>query len=149
MSASLTLATPEHSAQVLALVAAFHAEAGSTQSDDARAQAVLPLLDGNPLGAIYLIGPLRAPVGYVALSFGWSIEFGGMDCILDELFVRPPVRGRGIAGEVLISLPKALAGAGVRAMHLEVRPDNETAQRLYARAGFAPRNDYHLMTRRL
>ena len=147
MSAALTLATAEHADKLLPLVAAFHAEAGLTSSEEIRRAAVLPLLDGIPHGAAYLIGPPRAPIGYVIVTFGWSVEFGGMDAFVDEIFIRPGVRGRGIASEVLISLPRALAGAGVKALHLEVSKSNANAERLYARAGFKLRDGYHLMTR--
>ncbi|MEO0501873.1 MAG: GNAT family N-acetyltransferase [Pseudomonadota bacterium] len=149
MSAALTLATSEHFERLDALVAAFHAEEGITLSVEARQAGLQPLLDGIPHGAAYLIGPPRAPIGYVIVTFGWSVEFGGMDGFVDEIFVRPGVRGRGVAGEVLLSLPRALAAAGVKALHLEVAEDNEAAQRLYARSGFGLRKGYHLMTRKL
>ena len=148
MSAALTLATPEHLNPLVALVSAFHAEEGIAQSESDCEDALLPLLEGSPHGAAYLIGPPRAPIGYIILSFGWSVEFGGLDGFVDELFIRPGVRGRGIASEVLINLPNALGSAGLKALHLEVARDNETARRVYARAGFKDRSDYHLMTRR-
>ncbi|MEL6451385.1 MAG: GNAT family N-acetyltransferase [Pseudomonadota bacterium] len=149
MSAVLTLAQPDHADRLLPLIAAFHAEEGIDQTDAQRAHAVAPLLEGIPHGAVYLIGPPRAPIGYIVVTFGWSIEFGGMDGFVDELYVRPGVRGRGIASEVLLSLPRALAEAGLKALHLEVSSENASAQRLYARAGFGLRAGYHLMTRRL
>ncbi|MEL6100659.1 MAG: GNAT family N-acetyltransferase [Pseudomonadota bacterium] len=148
MSAALTLAMGDHAERLLGLIAAYHEEEGLSLSAEARKAAVMPLLQGSPHGAIYLIGPAKAPIGYVALSFGWSIEFGGMDGFVDELFIRPGVRGRGIATEVLQALPRALAGAGLKALHLEVATANETAQRLYGRSGFQMRENYHLMTRR-
>jgi len=147
MSAVLTLATIDHYDRLLPLVTAFHAEAGITLTDAQRAAAIAPLLEGSPHGAAYLIGPPRAPIGYIIVSFGWAVEFGGMDGFVDELFVRPGVRGRGIASEVLIALPRALSGVGLKALHLEVSTDNSGAQRLYKRAGFALREGYHLMTR--
>lgn len=149
MSAALTLATNEHFTRLDALVAAFHAEEGIALSDEARAAGLQPLLDGIPHGVAYLIGPPRAPIGYVVVTFGWSIEFGGMDGFIDEIFIRPGVRGRGIATEVLLALPRALGDAGVKALHLEVALENITAQKLYARAGFRLRDGYHLMTRML
>lgn len=149
MSAALTLATPEHFDRMDALVAAFHAEEEIDLSPDARAAGIQPLLAGIPHGAAYLIGPPRAPIGYVVVTFGWSIEFGGMDGFIDEIFIRPGVRGRGIATEVLLALPRALGDAGVKALHLEVGADNVVAQRLYTRAGFRAREGYHLMTRLL
>ena len=149
MSASLTLGKPEHLDKLLALVAAFHAEEGIDLSDEARRAGVAPLLDGIPYGAAYLIGPPRAPIGYIVITFGWSVEYGGLDAIIDELYIRPGVRGRGIASEALIALPRALAGGGLRAIHLEVDRTNEAAQKLYRRAGFAPRDNYVVMSRQL
>ena len=149
MSAALHLARPEDLDRLLPLVTAFHAEEGLEQSDEATRAALTPLLEGSPYGAAYIIGPTRAPIGYVIITFGWSVEFGGMDGFVDEIYIRPRVRGRGIASEVLLELPKALADAGMKALHLEVDRDNDTAQRLYGRTGFKPRERYMLMTRRL
>ncbi|MCA0872020.1 GNAT family N-acetyltransferase [Seohaeicola saemankumensis] len=149
MSTALHLAKPEDLDRLLSLVAAFHAEQGLEGSDEARAGALAPLLEGIPHGAVYLIGPVRAPIGYIVVTFGWSVELGGLDAFIDEIYVRPAVRGRGIATDVLIALPRALAGAGVQAIHLEVERSNEVAQRLYARAGFQGRGKYLLMSKRL
>ncbi len=149
MSAAFTLAKPEHLDRLIGLVAAFHAEAGIEQTDEARRNGLAPLLDGIPHGVAYLIGPARAPIGYVIISFGWSVEFGGMDAIIDEIYVRPGVRGRGIASEALLALPNALSSGGVKAVHLEVDKTNEIAKKLYARAGFRPRENFIFMTRKL
>lgn len=149
MSTALHLARLDDLDRVMTLVTAFHAEEGLSSTDEERRAAVLPLLEGSPYGCIYLIGPARAPLGYVVATFGWSVEFGGMDGFIDEIYIRPAVRGRGIAGNVLFDLPKALAKAGVKALHLEVDRDNETAQRLYTRARFQPRDRYMMMTKRL
>ncbi len=105
------------------------------------------MLEGIPHGTIYLIGPARAPIGYIVISFGWSVEFGGLDGFVDELYIRRAVRGRGLATDVLLALPRALAQAGLRALHLEVARGNEAAQKLYLRAGFKAREDHYLMTR--
>jgi ribosomal protein S18 acetylase RimI-like enzyme len=147
VSASLHLAGPADLDRLIPLVAAFHSEMDIVQDDTTRRAALHPLLEGSPHGAAYLIGPGRAPIGYVVITFGWSVEFGGLDGFVDEIFIRPTVRGRGIASEVLLALPRALAGAGLRALHLEVDRDDTAAQRLYAKTGFAARPRYMLMTR--
>lgn len=144
---ALNLAKPDDLDRVLRLVADFHAEEGITQDTETRRAAILPLLEGSPHGAIYLVGPGRAPIGYAIVSFGWSVEFGGLDGFIDEIYIRPGVRGRGIGTEVLVSLPKALAGAGLRALHLEVDRDNEKARALYSKLNFQPRDRYMLMSR--
>ena len=149
MTAALRLARPDDLDRLMGLVSAFHAEAGIEQDADQRREALLPLLEGIPHGCVYLIGPGRAPLGYIILTFGWSVEFGGMDGFVDEIYIRPAVRGRGIASEVLLELPKALADAGLTALHLEVDRTNEAAQKLYLRTGFKPRDRYMLMSRQL
>lgn len=149
MSAALTLGKPEHLDKILPLCAAFHTSEGISSTEEDRIAALSPLLDGSPYGAIYVIGPVRAPIGYIVICFGWSVEFGGLDAIVDELFVRPSVRGRGIATEALVSLPNALSSFGLRAIHLEVDRENEAALKLYRRAGFETRERYMFMSRKL
>jgi len=149
MSAALTLAGPDHLERILPLVAAFHAEQSIEMTEEARRAGVEPLLTGIPHGCAYIIGPPRAPIGYIVVTFGWSVEFGGLDAIIDELFVRPGVRGRGIASEALIALPRALAVGGLRAIHLEVDRENAIAVKFYRRAGFTPREQFMFMSRRL
>ncbi|MFV2002435.1 MAG: hypothetical protein ACC619_05590 [Paracoccaceae bacterium] len=51
-----------------------------------------------------------------------------------------------MGSEVLAALLPALGEHGVKALHLEVSPDN-SARRLYRRAGFRLRDGHHLMTR--
>lgn len=149
MSASLHLAGPDDLPQLLPMVAAFHEGENIDSTEEKRAAALQPLLDGAPHGAVWLIGPVRAPLGYIAISFGWSIEYGGLDAVVDELFIRPRVRGRGIASEALALMGKTLGAAGVKALHLEVHDENATAIRLYSRAHFARRAGYGLMSREL
>lgn len=146
---ALNLAKPEDIDRVMRLVADFHQEEGITQDEGTRREAILPLLEGSPHGAVYLLGPGRAPIGYITVSFGWSLEFGGMDGFVDEIYIRPGVRGRGIGSEVMQALPKALAGAGLRALHLEVDRENTKARKLYEKLHFEPRERYMLMSRRL
>jgi len=144
----LTLARTDHLDALLRLVADFHGECGISQDDATRRAALLPLLDGSPHGAAYLAGPVRAPIGYVIVTFGWSVEFGGLDGIVDELYIRPGVRKRGIGTELLSALPRALAGAGLKALHLEVDRGDEKACGLYRKLGFEPRDRVMLMSRR-
>jgi len=144
---ALTLAKPDHIDQILPLIAAFHSEVGIMQPDAKRRAAVQPLLDGSPHGAIYIAGPVRAPIGYAAISFGWSLEFGGLDGIIDEIYIHPGVRGRGIGSEMLSAVPKALADAGLCALHLEVARDDDKTRAFYERMHFSPRDGYLLMSR--
>ncbi|QFT63631.1 Acetyltransferase (GNAT) family protein [Roseivivax halotolerans] len=144
---SLHLASPGDAEKLLPLVAAFHTEMGFGTDAEHQAQAIAPLLDGSPHGAIWLVGPRKAPVGYIVITFGWSVEFGGLDAIVDEVYVRPAVRRRGMGGEALNEIAKALKDAGVHALHLEVAQSDDQAQNFYSRARFKTRDGYVFMSR--
>ncbi len=144
---AITLARPDDLDRLLPLVAAFHAEQGVDMDDGGRRAAMQPLLEGSPHGALYIVGPNRAPIGYVMISFGWSLRFGGLDGVLDEIFIRPGVRGRRIGTEILLALPKTLGAAGLRALHLEVERDKDRARALFERLSFRASERSMRMTR--
>lgn len=146
---ALHIAGPEDAARLLPMIAAFHADMGIERSDAQREAALQPLLDGIPHGVAYLVGPRRSPVGYIVITFGYSVEMGGIDAFIDEFWIRPAVRGRGMGSEVLADLGPALGQHGVAALHLEVQRDDAAAQRLYARNHFRLRDGFCLMTRKL
>jgi ribosomal protein S18 acetylase RimI-like enzyme len=146
MSRLLHLCGADDIDRLLPMVAAYHAFEGIETTEAHRRAALEPLLGGSPHGGAWFIGPRLAPVGYVIVSFGWSVEFGGLEGMIDEFYVREAVRGRGMGSEALRALTATLTGAGLRALHLEVGEDNAKAQRFYARLGFDLREGYRLMS---
>ena len=149
MATALHLCTTDERDRLRDLMTRFAEEVGLPQSPEDRMAALDPLLAGEPYGMAYLLGPSRAPVGYVIVTLGYGIELGGREAWIDEIYVRPSVRGRGIAGEVLQAVSQSLRKAGVRAIHLEARRDDPATQGLYRKAGFALRDGWCLMTRSL
>ena len=146
MTTSITLAGPDDHARVMGLMERNIAETGQDWDPVTRERALAPLLDGSPHGAIWLIGPVRAPLGYVLVSFGWSISLGGSEGWVDEVFIRPSVRRRGIGTEVLHAIAVALSKGGVKALHVRL-PDAATVnQRFCERVGFAHQPDIRLMS---
>ena len=87
-------------------------------------------------------------MGYLVVAFGYSLELRGKDAFVDELYVAPAHRGRGLAKGALREAESRCHEAGIRALHLEVRPDNAQARRLYASAGYQDRK-YYLMSKKL
>jgi ribosomal protein S18 acetylase RimI-like enzyme len=132
----LHIAGPDDLERLLPMVAGFQDHIGQPRNAEALEQALSPLLEGTPLGVVYLIGPRRAPVGYIALSFGWSIGFGGLEARISQFWVRSAVRGRGMGGDVLLALVPALAKHGLAAISLELPESDVRAQSLYLRRGF-------------
>lgn len=85
-------------------------------------------------------------VGYSVVTFGYSLEYRGRDAFVDELYVAPEWRGRGLARAALSVIEAECREAGVRALHLEVERNKETARGLYRRWGFVE-HDRVLMTK--
>ncbi len=147
MTTAIHLAGPDDADRLLTLIAAFQTEYGIERSDEQRAAALMPLLEGSPLGAAWLFGLAKAPTGYTVITFGWSMEMGGMEAYVDELYIRPMVRKRGIASEVLLAISSSLSDVGVMALHVRANPEDHTTQRLYTRARFQLRDQQSVMTR--
>jgi len=146
MEVQLCQADRHQLAQILPLVAAYHACEQIPSSAAARESAIAQLLDDRRLGGLWLIEVDAETAGYIALCRGFSIEFNGFDAFVDEFFLLPEFRGRGVGKAVLAEI-KRLAGAlGINALHLEVALDNQPARKFYANAGFEKRDKYLLMS---
>jgi GNAT superfamily N-acetyltransferase len=101
--------------------------------DDAKVRtALIPLLESDDLGVVYLIGGPHA--GYAVVTWGYSIESGGRDGLLDEIYVR--TRGEGLGGEAFEEIFDDLRRRGIRRMFLETERPNSDVRRFYARHGF-------------
>lgn len=145
MSVTLRLARPEDHARTLALAIAYHAELG--QPTERLDGALGPVLQGLPSAVLYLIGPPKSPVGYALVSFGHALHLGGATATIAELFIRPPVRGRGMGGGAVDALAKALAPHGVVALYIDAPAANPRATVFCRRLGFLPSDARTVMTR--
>lgn len=82
-------------------------------------------------------------VGYALLASFWSNELGGEICTIDELYVKPALRGNGYGTALVRSLSSA-EGLWPRrpvALELETTPDNRRARSLYQRLGFTEKRN--------
>jgi ribosomal protein S18 acetylase RimI-like enzyme len=144
----IRLAAPADAPALLALVAAMHAQ--ERLSMDASVEAALGgLLADGGLGFVLVAEASPAAgeaAGYAVVGFGFSLEFGGRDAFVDELFVRDAERGRGIGSALLAHAERQARQRGVQAFHLEVDHANQRARRLYERLGYKA-HPRHLMTK--
>lgn len=77
-------------------------------------------------------------VGVAAMSFVLTLEHGGLGAWLEELYVEPAHRGRGVGTQLVHAACAVAIGEGARAVDLEVEAGHERAGRLYERCGFRP-----------
>jgi GNAT superfamily N-acetyltransferase len=115
--------------------------------DERTARAALEqILRDRRFGVIQLIRVDGAAAGYLVLTFGFSLEFGGRDALVDELYLRENFRGHGLGKASLVLAESVCREEGIRALHLEVDRVNTRAQALYRQAGFRD-HDRYLLTK--
>jgi GNAT superfamily N-acetyltransferase len=124
-------ATPADLPTLLDLCAEY-CEADGHHFDPAGYEAALrPLLADDTHGVVWLVD---GGDGYAVVTWGWSLESGGPDALLDEFYVRR--RGEGVGTAVLAEVVTAVRGRGAHRLFLETERPNEAARRFYRRAGF-------------
>ena len=133
-------------ADLLVMMEALYRNDGHSFDAAMAERATRSLLDSPTWGHIWLIQQDGRSIGYVVLTFGFSLEFGGRDALLDELFILEPYRSRGLGRQALQFVFDHCRREGIRALHLEVLLGNDKAAAIYSQFGFEP-DTRQLMTK--
>jgi ribosomal protein S18 acetylase RimI-like enzyme len=128
------------------MAVAFNAEDGHPLTAAGR-RALKLLCEGTPHGLGFMVEHHGDAVGYIVVGLGFSIEFGGVDGFLDEFYVEPVHRARGLGTAAMEQLGKLARRRKIKALHLEAMPQNDRAARLYERLGYRV-SDRRLMSKR-
>jgi GNAT superfamily N-acetyltransferase len=126
----------------------YYAESGYPFDAQRHAEAIRGLIDDASRGRLWWIEDGGETAGYVALTFGWSLEYQGRDAFVDDLYLRKAFRARGLGTRAIERVEAEARALGVRALHLEVERENAAGRSLYARRGFRG-NDRLLLSKRL
>jgi len=122
-------------------------EPGKIEFDEAAAHAALRmLLQELQLGRIWVLWKRDTAVGYIVLTLGFSFEFRGRDAFIDELYIEPAYRRRGLGRMAMEFAERRARELGVNAVHLEVDHGNDPALELYRRIGYVDHKRF-LMTK--
>ena len=78
--------------------------------------------------------------GYALISLKWSHAYGGRVLWLEELFVCPEHRGKGLGRALLKFIEQKALALSCARVRLEVEPDNIRAWALYENFGFEALN---------
>jgi GNAT superfamily N-acetyltransferase len=140
----LRRATPADLLELLDLVAEYCAADAHVFDADRARTALLPLLEDDTHGQVWVRDSSggsaeggRASVtldGYIVTAWCWSLESGGRECLVDELYVRDRRRGHG--RELVTRALDAAREHGCRVAFLETEAANEDARAFYGRLGF-------------
>ena len=136
MTVAMRQASEPDLPDLLELMHEFYAESGYALNPDRARAAFLPLLGPSQLGEVWLAELEGRVAGHLVLTFCYSMEYGGRSAFVEDLFVRPALRNRGVGRALVGHARKICEGLGVRAMHLEVARTNGPAQTVYRAVGF-------------
>jgi ribosomal protein S18 acetylase RimI-like enzyme len=122
-------------------------EPGKIEFDEPAVRGVLgSFLQQPELGRMWVLCDRQTLAGYVVLTLGFSFEYRGRDAFIDELYIEPAYRRRGLGRMAMEFVESRAKELGVNAVHLEVDHGNHPAMELYRRIGYAD-HDRHLMTK--
>ncbi len=133
---------------VLSMIYHFYEEFDYEYDENIMRDAMMRLLLDENIGEMYLIEKEQQQIGYAVLTFGFSLEYGGRDAFIDEIFLKPPNRGQGIGREAVRFLLERARVLNIRALHLEVENENRRALKMYEDQGFKS-NKRSLLTHRI
>jgi GNAT superfamily N-acetyltransferase len=145
LKTAIRLAAGDDIGTLVALMGEFYGEAGFDLERGPAERAFNGLLADPRLGRILLIEDDGLPAGYVVLTLGYSMEYGGLRGFVDDFFVRPSSRDRGLGAKALEAVKALAIDLDVRALLVETGVEGHPARRLYQRAGYEP-NDRALLT---
>ena len=145
-SVQIRFATSADIQRLLPLVREFY-EYERLQLNETRYVELAQMLVAHPdLGRMMVVEESGELVGYAVVGFGFSLEFGGRDALLDEFYVHEPYRGRGIGTKVMEAVEELCRSQGIKAIHLEADHFNARVHEYYKRMGFRD-HERHLMTK--
>ena len=133
---AIRLARMEDVGGLVGLMTEFYAEAGFPLDPEPARRAFTHLLGDAALGRIWIAEDAGAPIGYLVLTLGFSMEFGAPRGFVDDFFIRPAARRRGLGAAMLAAVRDYCLGAGIAALLVETGLEGHPARRLYHRAGF-------------
>ena len=118
------------------LMRQFYAEANFTLSEARALRAFESLLDDSRLGQVWMIEEDGHPAGFVVLTVSFSMEYGGLRGFVDDFYVTPQYRRKGLGHAALEEVKRACRRRGVRALLVETEPENQAALSAYRSVGF-------------
>ena len=136
---NIQLASTNDIQTILRLMPIYY-EFDHLEFDETKARTALQeFLSDSTLGRFWLLESEvnKEAIGYIALTFGYSFEYGGKVAMIDELFVLESQRGKGFGSQAIQYAQQECKKLGLKAMRLEVTKTNLDVIRLYEKLGFS------------
>ena len=96
----------------------------------------------NKESVIFIAFDDNNPIGFVQLYPSFSSVSMNRTWVLNDLYVKKTVRGKGLGEQLLKKAINFAASTGAKGVSLETGKENLTAQRLYEKMGFERESHY-------
>lgn len=126
---------------LLQMMEEFYVEGDHALDHDQATLAFTKLLDHSDYGMIWLHESDSEANGYVVFTVRFAMEYGGLVGSIDDLYVRPAVRRKGVGKQLLESVLVECHDRNLHGLDVEVAPENLGAQSLYSSLGLQPHGD--------
>jgi GNAT superfamily N-acetyltransferase len=138
VSVELGVATRLDLPQLVALLGVlFSQEAEFVPDDTKQTRALEKILADDSVGRIHVARDGGTVVAMASLIYGISTAEGGLAASFEDFVVLPGYRGKGIGAELLQYVIAEARKQGVLRLILLTDRQNERAQALYRKLGFA------------
>lgn len=128
-------ATPEDASTVAALLDAFNREFDTpTPGLEVLTRRLDSLLAGDEVIALLSGEP---PTALALLTLRPNVWYEGPVALLDELYVVPELRGRGVGSALLEAAEAIVRKFGAEAVEINVDSDDVDARRFYEQRGYS------------
>lgn len=115
----------------------FSQESEFTPDDAKQTRALEKILSDETVGRIYVAREGGKIVAMATLLYTISSAEGGIAALLEDVIVLPGQRGRGVGSALLRHVLDEARKQGALRVTLLTDAQNERAQRLYSKLGFA------------
>ena len=139
-------AAPADIPRLLALVRRYWDFEGIRGFAALRVELVLQQLleERSARGAAWVADSAGTLLGYLIVVLVMSVEHQGLTGEVDEFFVLPEARSRGVGAQLLTAAEAALAERGCTRLQLQLGTGNTRARAFYERRGYSARAGYEL-----
>ena len=129
---------------LLRLVRAYYRHDGIRYRSAVVPGAIRRLASGQVPARAWIVCYAARAIGYVAFSYHYDAEFGGLEGVITDLFIEAAYRGRGLGSRLLATVGDYCRAAGIGSIELQVIETNRAAAAFYRKHGFR-RLERHIM----
>src|SRR5262245_21812588 len=105
--------------QLVAMMTEFYSDSPYTLNARRATEAFGLLLADERLGHVWFVQANSRDVGYVVLTYCFTMTYGGLSAVVDDFFIQPAFRGTGLGKAAMAEVRSFCVSRGIRSIHVE------------------------------